>query len=129
MSPRAKRDTLHAMSEGAPGALPPAGWYPDGVNGQRYWDGQQWTENRAPLNVIRTSPESVASARRLFFLGLWLWLGGFVLASISNGLNAVGFGSWVLVVLFFLVSASGFVISLVGLILWLTRRSQLNPRP
>ncbi|WP_244302887.1 DUF2510 domain-containing protein [Leucobacter coleopterorum] len=23
----------------------PAGWYPDGVGGQRWWDGQQWTEH------------------------------------------------------------------------------------
>jgi uncharacterized RDD family membrane protein YckC len=28
----------------------PAGWYPDpqGGGGQRYWDGQQWTDNTAP---------------------------------------------------------------------------------
>jgi len=30
-------------------ALPPAGWYPDPgrPGGQRYWDGQQWTEHQA----------------------------------------------------------------------------------
>lgn len=30
---------------------PPAGWYPDPEQPgqQRYWDGQQWTEHRAPL--------------------------------------------------------------------------------
>lgn len=27
---------------------PPAGWYPQG-NEQRYWDGAQWTDQRAPL--------------------------------------------------------------------------------
>jgi hypothetical protein len=27
----------------------PAGWYPEGTNGQRYWDGTAWTEHRAPL--------------------------------------------------------------------------------
>ncbi len=27
-------------------SLPPAGWYPQGA-GQRYWDGQQWTEHTA----------------------------------------------------------------------------------
>jgi hypothetical protein len=26
----------------------PAGWYPEGINGQRYWDGAAWTEHRAP---------------------------------------------------------------------------------
>ena len=32
-----------------PPALPPAGWYPDPTNpgGQRYWDGQRWTEQAA----------------------------------------------------------------------------------
>jgi len=32
-----------------PPALPPAGWYPDPARpgGQRYWDGQQWTEHQA----------------------------------------------------------------------------------
>ena len=31
--------------------LPAAGWYPDPEQPgqQRYWDGQQWTEHRAPL--------------------------------------------------------------------------------
>jgi hypothetical protein len=31
--------------------LPPPGWHPDPyvVNGQRYWDGSQWTEHRAQL--------------------------------------------------------------------------------
>jgi len=32
-----------------PAALPPAGWYPNpGGTGQRYWDGQGWTEHVAP---------------------------------------------------------------------------------
>ncbi|MGD9956622.1 MAG: DUF2510 domain-containing protein [Candidatus Nanopelagicales bacterium] len=33
----------------AAAALPPAGWYPDPgrPGGQRYWDGQQWTEHQA----------------------------------------------------------------------------------
>jgi hypothetical protein len=33
-------------------ATPPPGWYPDNVGtGQRYWDGQQWTEHTAPTAV------------------------------------------------------------------------------
>lgn len=29
--------------------MPPAGWFPDPEGpGQRYWDGQSWTEHRAP---------------------------------------------------------------------------------
>lgn len=31
----------------APQASPVAGWYPEGA-GQRYWDGQQWTQHTAP---------------------------------------------------------------------------------
>lgn len=30
-----------------PTHAPPPGWYPE-AGGQRYWDGQQWTEHRAP---------------------------------------------------------------------------------
>ena len=30
---------------------PPAGWYPHGA-GQRYWDGQRWTQHTAPNTVI-----------------------------------------------------------------------------
>jgi hypothetical protein len=33
-----------------PAASPPASWYPDAENpgGQRYWDGEHWTEQRTP---------------------------------------------------------------------------------
>jgi hypothetical protein len=38
------------MADPPPPGLPPAGWYadPEMVDTQRYWDGQQWTEHRAP---------------------------------------------------------------------------------
>lgn len=37
--------------------LPAAGWYPDPEQPgqQRYWDGQQWTEHRAPLEGAGSS--------------------------------------------------------------------------
>ena len=36
------------MEAGGPQQTPP-GWYPDPQGaGQRYWDGRQWTEQRAP---------------------------------------------------------------------------------
>jgi hypothetical protein len=40
------------MSEQIPSQTP-AGWYPDPSmpSTQRYWDGQQWTENLAPMGA------------------------------------------------------------------------------
>ena len=32
-------------------ATPPAGWYSDNGGGQRYWDGQQWTQHTASDNL------------------------------------------------------------------------------
>jgi hypothetical protein len=50
------------MSENSntPSALPPAGWYPDphGGEGQRYWDGTQWTAHE----VVPESAVSAAAA-------------------------------------------------------------------
>ena len=36
----------------------PAGWYPDpdGSGGQRYWDGSEWTEHRAPATPEPAEP-------------------------------------------------------------------------
>jgi hypothetical protein len=38
------------ISPPSPPPLPPAGWYADpvGVGSQRFWDGQQWTEQTTP---------------------------------------------------------------------------------
>lgn len=35
----------------------PAGWYPDPEvdHQRRYWDGQRWTERRAPVVIPRTN--------------------------------------------------------------------------
>jgi len=38
----------------------PAGWYPQPDGQQRYWDGQQWTENFAP-GVSPGTPEGISS--------------------------------------------------------------------
>src|SRR5450759_2444153 len=39
----------------------PAGWYPQPDGQQRYWDGQQWTENFAP-GVTPETPTGVLPA-------------------------------------------------------------------
>ena len=43
----------------------PAGWYPQPDGQQRYWDGQQWTENFAPGTPLASPP---AVARKNWFL-------------------------------------------------------------
>jgi hypothetical protein len=41
---------------------PPAGWYPDPEQAQtqRYWDGERWLDQRAPLRENQTSGVSVS---------------------------------------------------------------------
>ncbi len=43
------------------GANPPPGWYPDPeqVHTQRFWDGAQWTDQRAPLEKDEGSGPAV----------------------------------------------------------------------
>ena len=74
----------------------PAGWYPQPDGQQRYWDGQQWTENFAPGNSPGV-PEGASSetapgaARKNWFLrhkiltaiGALLLIGMF--SSLANG--------------------------------------------
>ena len=43
----------------------PAGWYPQQDGQQRYWDGEQWTDNFAPGAASVTSP---SQARKNWFL-------------------------------------------------------------
>ncbi len=52
---------------------PPPGWYPDNVGvGQRYWDGQQWTEHVAPgahqSHTATTGRAAGRPAQRNWFL-------------------------------------------------------------
>lgn len=79
---------------------PPAGWYPEG-NGQRFWDGQQWTDNRAPLTPA-TPPRSVGVAYLFLLL-----LGGFgahkfYLNQPGQGIAqiALWWGGWILTFIF-----------------------------
>lgn len=56
---------LQAMSENQP---PPAGWYPE-ANGQRFWDGQQWTDHRAPLATANAMKSTGIAYLLLLLLG------------------------------------------------------------
>lgn len=49
------------MSDPRVGA-PPAGWYPDGQGGQRYWDGARWTEHQAHRGELVVNPQPHVSA-------------------------------------------------------------------
>lgn len=49
----------------------PAGWYPDAVGQQRWWDGQQWGVVATPVVYVREQKSLVAT-----YL-LWFFLGGF----------------------------------------------------
>ena len=66
----------------------PAGWYPQPDGQQRYWDGQQWTENFAPGTPLASAP---AVARKNWFLRhkILTAIGGLLLigvfSSLANG--------------------------------------------
>ena len=36
----------------------PSGWYPDpsGLNCERFWDGQDWTEQTRPVSILQNRP-------------------------------------------------------------------------
>lgn len=40
-------ETTNTPEGSTPNTAAPAGWYPDGTGGQRYWDGITWTEHTA----------------------------------------------------------------------------------
>jgi hypothetical protein len=70
------------------GETGPAGWYPEpGRPGaQRYWDGDEWTEHRAPLGGAKPAAEEMRLTSRW---GLWTAIAGAVLVAIGSS------GDWV----------------------------------
>lgn len=51
----------------------PAGWYP--INGQqRYWDGSQWTDHYAPVQVVMVNRYRNGAGITGFVLGVVSWL-------------------------------------------------------
>jgi hypothetical protein len=98
--------------------VPQAGWYsdPDGGGGRRYWDGQRWTDARAPGGEPGSSaddpPTALVALGYLFavllpIIGLAL---GIVAATGANAANR-RHGPWI-VVLSILVGAVGLLIAL-----------------
>lgn len=66
----------------------PAGWYPDPkmASTQRYWDGEGWTEQVAPMQTTTPAPASEPANPILIGLGYLLAvvfpIGGLVVAAI-----------------------------------------------
>jgi len=67
----------------------PAGWYPQADGQQRYWDGEQWTENFAPGTPLVTPP---AAARKNWFLRhkLITAVGAVLLLAMFSGIASGG---------------------------------------
>jgi Protein of unknown function (DUF2510) len=66
-------------------APPPAGWLPDPDNpsaARRYWDGEHWTESRAPVEAEASGPRN-GMAVTAFVLGLVGAVIGLVIAIIA----------------------------------------------
>jgi hypothetical protein len=57
---------------GAPSQTP-AGWYPDPeqANTQRYWDGSQWTDQRAPGHTAVQLPRKKGLRKMSWVLIIW----------------------------------------------------------
>ena len=78
-----------------------AGWYPQPDGRQRYWDGQRWTENFAPVAAPATTPATGGQPARLEFQNQGVAPGGDlpapgpvqvrVQSTGSNGLAVAGF--------------------------------------
>jgi hypothetical protein len=86
------------LNEGNEMTQTPAGWHPDPQNpGQlRYWDGNQWTEHRAPGSqqpatplTLNPKPPASPSSKRT----IWLALGGVALLVGGCAIGAAAAGS------------------------------------
>lgn len=73
--------------------LPPAGWHPDPElpATQRYWDGSQWTEQRAPLGQQRQKASDGLVAAGYIFALLIPFI-GFIIGFILLGKDRTGAG-------------------------------------
>lgn len=70
-------------------ASTPAGWYPDGSGGQRWWDGSTWTAHYvAPDRPNAVPPEKARADRRLtWVIVVGVLVGACLLAFVADALG------------------------------------------
>jgi hypothetical protein len=119
-----------------PPPKPQPGWYPDpnGAKAQRYFDGEQWTEQLAPLGpspLQQRSKGGAKSSRKFVILliaSLVAGLVSFVLMQLVFGASAAGGGIGLLELLGFALFAVwlacivGFLVGLIGAIVRVVQR-------
>jgi hypothetical protein len=86
-------------------ALPGPGWYtdPNDPTTNRYWDGRNWTENRAPISQAAQKADFEAADGVGYALAILLPLIGFIVGLVR--INKSSHGIWIVVtstVVFFL---------------------------
>ena len=82
------------------------GWYPQSDGQQKYWDGQNWTEQLAPVAVVEPVPfdgpaiggpdaleeleEAKSAAKRMVWIGLAVLVVGIVITVVTYSAAAPG---------------------------------------
>lgn len=83
----------------------PAGWYDDGsgTGNQRYWDGQQWTEQAQESTTTVVSSDEVPTTAKPHVLG-WIALAVAVLGFIFACMPGAAIVGWILLPIAFVLS-------------------------
>ena len=92
----------------APPNLPPPGWYsdPEMVDTQRYWDGANWTEHRAPGKPATAAKSESGLVAAGWIGAILLPLAGLVIGIILVSRDE-GDSGWPIIIASLLVSALG----------------------
>lgn len=77
-------------------STPGAGWYPDPADPKtnRYWDGEKWTESRAPSSTVKAEKAEGADIAG-YVLAVLFPIVGFIIGLVR--LNRSRHGIWIIV--------------------------------